>query len=105
MLSFQQFTEAAYEGNVGFQELVKFHSKATPVQKKQLQSHIQNKRHKEFRDLIKSVTGVQLHKSVNEKQEFVSKAGAGEWGRPEPVKKYKKETPGQNLKKFKDYIK
>jgi hypothetical protein len=46
-----------------------------------------------------------LHKSVNEKQEFVSKAGAGEWGRPEPVEKYKKETPGQNIKKFKDYIK
>jgi hypothetical protein len=87
MLSFQEFSEAAYVGNVGFQELVKFHSKATPAQKKQLQSHIQNKKHKEFRDLIHSVTGVQLHKSVNEKQEFVSKAGAGEWGRPELVAK------------------
>jgi hypothetical protein len=105
MLSFQEFSEAAYVGNVGFQELVKFHSKATPAQKKQLQSHIQNKKHKEFRDLIHSVTGVQLHKSVNEKQEFVSKAGAGEWGRPELVAKYTRETPGQNLKKFKDYIK
>jgi hypothetical protein len=42
---------------------------------------------------------------VNEKQEFVSKAGAGEWGRPELVAKYTRETPGQNLKKFKDYIK
>jgi hypothetical protein len=73
MLSFQEFSEAAYVGNVGFQELVKFHSKATPAQKKQLQSHIQNKKHKEFRDLIHSVTGVQLHKSVNEKQECVLK--------------------------------
>jgi hypothetical protein len=53
MLSFQEFSEAAYVGNVGFQELVKFHSKATPAQKKQLQSHIQNKKHKEFRDLIR----------------------------------------------------
>jgi hypothetical protein len=105
MLSFQQFAEAAYVGNVGFQELVKFHAKATSTQKKQLQSHIQNKKHKEFRDLIQSVTGVKLDKSVNENQEFVSKAGAGEWGRPEPVKKYKKETPGQNLKRFRDYIK
>jgi hypothetical protein len=33
MLSFQEFSEAAYVGNVGFQELVKFHSKATPAQK------------------------------------------------------------------------
>jgi hypothetical protein len=31
-------------------------------------------------------------------QEFVSKAGAGEEGRPELVKKYKKETPGQTVK-------
>ncbi len=105
MLSFQEFSEAAYVGNVGFQELVKFHAKATPTQKKQLQSHIQNKKHKEFRDLIHSVTGVKLHKSVNEKQEFVSKAGAGEWGRSELVAKYTKETPGQNLKRFKEYIK
>ena len=105
MLSFQEFSEAAYVGNVGFSELVKFHSKATPQQKKQLQSHIQNKRHKEFRDLIQQVTGVKLHKSVSEEQEFVSKAGAGEWGRPELVAKYTKGTPGQNLKKFKEYIK
>lgn len=105
MLSFQEFSEAAYVGNIGFQELVKFHSKATPAQKKELQSHIQKKKHKEFRDLIKHVTGVELHKSVNEKQEFVSKAGAGEWGRPESVAKYMKDTPGQNIKKFKNYIK
>ena len=102
---FKHLGEAAYVGNIGVTELVKFHSKATPQQKKQLQSHIQNKKHKEFRDLIQQVTGVKLHKSVNEKQEFVSKAGAGEWGRPEPVEKYKKDTPGQNIKKFKDYIK
>ena len=38
-------------------------------------------------------------------QEFVSQAGAGEWGRPESVAKYMKDTPGQNIKKFKDYIK
>jgi hypothetical protein len=90
---FKHIGEATYVGNVGVTELVKFHSKATPQQKKQLQSHIQNKNHKEFRNLIKQVTGVELHKSVNEKQEFVSKAGAGEEGRPELVNKYKKDTP------------
>jgi len=47
---------------------------------------------------------VQYFKHLGE-QEFVSKAGAGEWGRPELVAKYIKGTPGQNLKKFKDYIK
>jgi hypothetical protein len=102
---FKHIGEATYVGNVGVTELVKFHSKATPQQKKQLQSHIQNKNHKEFRNLIKQVTGVELHKSVNEKQEFVSKAGAGEEGRPELVNKYKKDTPGQNVKSFKDYMK
>ena len=58
--------EAAYEGNLGFQELVKFHSKVHTTTKEELSSHIKNKKHKEFRDLIHSVTGVKLHKSVNE---------------------------------------
>ena len=62
----KKMNEAAYEGNLGFQELVQFHSKATPKQKKELNSHIKNKKHKEFRDLIHNVTGVKLHKSVNE---------------------------------------
>ena len=108
MLSFQEFSEAAYVGNVGFQELVKFHSKATPAQKKQLQSHIQNKKHREFRDLIQSVTGVQLHKSVNEeiKSDILPKSGAGQDGTDELRKTYQKQTPGQSkIKGFKDYIK
>ncbi len=32
------------------------------------------------------------------KQEFVSKAGAGEWGRSEAVRKFQQETPGQSTK-------
>jgi hypothetical protein len=99
MLNFSEFNEAVYAGNVGVMELIQFHKKATPAQKKQLQSHIQNKKHKEFRDLIQNVTGVKLHKSVNEKQEFVSKAGAGEEGRIELVRRYTKDTPGQKIKK------
>jgi len=38
-------------------------------------------------------------KTIKEEQEFVSKAGAGEWGRPELVNKYLKDTPGQSVKK------
>jgi hypothetical protein len=96
---FTNLNEVAYVGNVGFQELIKFHSKATPTQKKQLQSHIQNKKHKEFRDLIKHVTGVELHKSVSEEY------GAGEDGTDKLRKKYQKDTPGQNVKSFKGYMK
>ena len=107
MLYFQEFCEAAYVGNVGFQELIKFHSKATPTQKKQLQSHIQNKKHKEFRDLIKHVTGVELHKSVSEesKPDILPVAGAGQWGTDVLRKKYQKETPGQKVMSFTYYTK
>ena len=98
----KKINEAAYDGNLGFMELVKFHSKATPQQKKELSSHIKNKKHKEFRDLIHNVTGVKLHKSVNEE------GGAGKEGTTKLVKRYKKDTPGQCpvcLTKFKNYIK
>ena len=42
---------------------------------------------------------------INEEQEFVSKAGAGEWGRPELTRKYIEDTPGQKVQRFKKYIK
>ena len=77
----KKMNEAAYSGNLGFEELVKFHSKATPQQKKELNSHIKNKKHKEFRDLIHNVTGVKLHKSVNE-----DSSPYNEWTYAEPVK-------------------
>lgn len=97
--------EASYAGNIGAMEMFKFHQKASSEDKKKLQSHIQQKRTKEAWKLVQRVTGTKLHKSVYENQEFVSKAGAGEWGRPELAKKYQEDTPGQKVKKFKDYIK
>jgi hypothetical protein len=36
-------------------------------------------------------------------QEFVSKAGAGEWGRPESTSKYIDDTPGQSTQTYKKY--
>jgi hypothetical protein len=36
-------------------------------------------------------------------QEFVSKAGAGEWGRPESTSKYLDDTPGQSIQTYKKY--
>jgi len=98
-------SEAAYAGNIGIMELIKFKQKANEQQKKQFDQHVKNKKHKEAWDLVKHVTGVKLHKSVYEEQEFVSKAGAGEWGRRETVNNYMKATPGQSLRKFREYIK
>ena len=97
--------EAAYVGNIGAMEMFKFHRVASPEQKKKLQQHIQNKETKQAWQHIQKVTGTKLHKSINEKQEFVSKAGAGEEGRLESVNKYKKDTPGQNIASFKEYMK
>ena len=42
-------------------------------------------------------------RGMNEEQEFVSKAGAGEWGRPELRDKYLTDTPGQSVKQFKKF--
>jgi hypothetical protein len=36
-------------------------------------------------------------------QEFVSSAGAGEWGRPETTSKYVDDTPGQSTQTYKKY--
>jgi hypothetical protein len=36
-------------------------------------------------------------------QEFVSKAGGGEWGRPELTAKYLEDTPGQSTQQYKKY--
>ena len=101
----EQLDEATYAGNIGMMELVKFHTKASPKQKSMLQSHIKNKKHDEAWKLVQDVTGVKLHKSVNEvvKPDILPKAGAGQWGTDELVNTYKNDTPGQNITKFKDF--
>ena len=58
--------------------------------------------------IAQSHPGVEVKKLVRmykEEQEFVSKAGAGEEGRPELANKYKKDTPGQKIASFKEYVK
>jgi len=97
--SFQQLAEAAYAGNIGIMELIKFKQKATPEQKKTFDDHMKNKRHKEVRDLVQHVTGVKLHKSVHEakniKPDILPVSGAGQDGTDILVKNYKRDTPGQ----------
>lgn len=98
--SFQQLAEAAYAGNIGIMELIKFKQKATPEQKKHFEELLSKKKNKEIWDLVQQVTGVQLHKSVHEEKtvpspDILPVSGAGQEGTDTLVKKYKKDTPGQ----------
>jgi len=100
--------EAAYAGNIGIMELIKFKSKATPEQKKKFDDHVKNKKHKDAWKLVQSVTGVKLHKSVTEEKkspnaDILPVSGAGQEGTDTAANTYKNDTPGQGLKSFKDY--
>jgi hypothetical protein len=107
MVEHKELMEAAYLGNLGIMELIKFQKKASQKQKSMLQSYIEKKNDKKIRELIADVTGVKLKKIVNEeiKPDILPKAGAGQDGTDELVKTYMRDTPGQKYKKFRDYIK
>ena len=102
---FKDLMEASYSGNIGIMELIKFKQKATQEQKKTFDDHVKNKRNKEAWKMVQDVTGVKLHKSVHEeiKPDILPKAGAGQWGTTELANTYKKNTPGQNITKFKNH--
>jgi hypothetical protein len=55
-----KISEAAYEGNIGMMEVMKFHQKATPDQKKKFKEHLANKNHKEAWKMIQHVSGTKL---------------------------------------------
>ena len=95
-----KINEASYAGNIGIMELIKFKQKATPEQKKKFDEYLAQKKTKEVWELVQKVTGVQLHKSVQEEKkvsdsDILPVAGAGQDGTDTLVKKYKKDTPGQ----------
>ena len=52
--------EASYAGNIGMMEVMKFHQKATPEQKKEFKSHMANNKHGDAWKLIQQVSGVKL---------------------------------------------
>lgn len=101
MQSFKELVkEAAYAGNIGIMELIKFKQKATPDQKKKFDDHVKNKRTKDAWEMVQKVTGVQLHKSVHEEKkspnpDILPPSGAGQEGTDILAKKYKRDTPGQ----------
>ena len=99
--------EAAYAGNIGIMELIKFKQKASDEQKKKFNDHVKNKRNKDAWKLVQDVTGVKLHKSVNEavKPDILPVAGAGQWGTDKLRQNYQRNTPGQTVTRFKEYTK
>lgn len=102
--------EAAYVGNIGAMEMFKFHQKANAEQKKKLQQHIKNKDAQGAWKHIQSITNVKLHKSVSEENklpnpDILPVAGAGQWGTDTLRQNYQNATPGQEIKRFKDFKK
>lgn len=100
--------EAAYVGNIGIMELIKFKQKANDKQKKQFDDLVKHKKAKEAWDLVQQVTGVKLHKSVTEakqSKDILPVAGAGQQGTDTLRVKYQKETPGQKVMSFTEYNK
>lgn len=52
--------EAAYDGNIGFEEMVMFYQKADKTEITKLEKLIANDDWDSFKDLIQRVTGVRL---------------------------------------------
>lgn len=52
---------AAYKGNIGIMEMIEVQSKANTEQLKRLDRVVQNEDVKEFKRLVKEVTGTELH--------------------------------------------
>ncbi len=60
MKSFKFLNEAAYKGNIGFEEMVKFYSKANKSQEKQMDAAVKDNDFDAFKSLIQMVIGVTL---------------------------------------------
>jgi len=60
MKSFKFILEAAYKGNIGFEEMVKFYSKANKAQEKEMDLAVRNNDFDAFKSLIQMVIGVKL---------------------------------------------
>ena len=61
MISFQQFNEIAWEGNVGIHELMQFYAVATDEQKEELSHYLETKQIDKAVELLYQVTGTKLN--------------------------------------------
>lgn len=55
-----EIKETAYEGNLGFMEMVKFYKKASDSDKKKMESFLDKGAWKKAWELLKKITGVAL---------------------------------------------
>jgi hypothetical protein len=98
--------EAAYVGNIGIMELIKFYQKATPDLVAKVKKLIAQKKNKEAWEIIQAQTGVKLiGKEFNEAvdPDILPVSGAGQEGTDTLVRNYMKDTPGQNVASFRDW--
>lgn len=51
----------SYPGNIGMMEMMKFYKVATPAQKHQMQTYMNDKKFDKGWQLLQDVTGVKLH--------------------------------------------
>lgn len=105
----EQINEAAYAGNIGIMELVKFYNNATPQLVAKVKKLIAQKKNAEAWKIIQAETGVKLvGKEFNEaviKPDVLPVSGAGQDGTDTLVNNYKKDTPGQNITSFGEWRK
>jgi len=60
MKSFKFLDEAAYAGNIGFEEMVKFYQKADKQQEREMDKAIKKNDFVRFKELVQLVLGVKL---------------------------------------------
>ena len=60
-MKIMDLSEAAYVGNLGFEEMMKFYDKATQREIRVLEKLIDEERIKEAWALVQKVTGIKLH--------------------------------------------
>lgn len=53
-------TEAAYPGNIGIEEMVKFYRVASKSEIKEMEKAVERKNWEDFKNIIKKVLGVEL---------------------------------------------
>jgi hypothetical protein len=56
----ENIKEASYSGNIGFQEMVEFYKKASPMDIKQMEKFIKNNSWIGIKKLFKKILGVNL---------------------------------------------
>ena len=75
MITFGQFNELAYDGNIGIHELMLFYSKASEDEKDLLQQYLEMEQLDLIVDLLYKVTGVRLKPSCDVHQPGPGSAG------------------------------